>query len=139
MGGDIRAGIRAAVGEVVESYELYSLNFVLGELGHIWVFRYPEHNPLHMLRRGPGGDADGAVDHADSAGTMRLHYEDGDTPMVVVASEPISEEPGWEEIASGELIHIGPDLVVDRETIVAGPPEHPMLLNHRAAKSQSYA
>lgn len=84
-GGDIRAGIRAAVGEVVESYELYSLNFVLGELGHIWAFRYPEHNPLHMLRRGSGGGADGAVDHADSAGTMRLHYEDGDMPMVAWA------------------------------------------------------
>jgi hypothetical protein len=40
------------VREVVAEYELYSLNFVLGDIGHIWAFRYPEHNPLHLHRRG---------------------------------------------------------------------------------------
>jgi glutamine amidotransferase len=139
-GGDVRAGIKAAVQEVVEEYELYSLNFVLGELGHIWAFRYPEHNPLLLHRRGaggPGGDAE--LDHADTAGTLRLHSDDAaDVPLVVIASEQISEEPGWDEIASGELVHVGPDLKVDRETIVTGPPRHPMVLSDRAEKSQSY-
>lgn len=139
-GGDVRAGITAAVREIVEEYELYSLNFVLGELGHIWAFRYPEKNPLLLFRRG-AGDPSGAaqLDHADSAGTLRLHSDDaGETPLVVIASEQISEEPGWEEIASGELVHVGPDLEVDRETIVAGPPRHPMVLRGRAEQSQSY-
>jgi glutamine amidotransferase len=70
---------------------------------------------------------------------MRLSHEAVDTPMVIVASEEISEEPGWEEIASGELVHIGPDLEVDREMIVSGPPKHLMELHHEAAKSQAYA
>ena len=59
-GGDVRAGITAAVREVVEEYELYSLNFVLGELGHIWAFRYPDNNPLLIFQRqagGPSGEA----------------------------------------------------------------------------------
>ena len=127
--------------EVVEQYELYSLNFVMGELGHIWAFRYPDHNPLLIHERRPGGPGgDEELDHADTAGTLRLHSDEGaDVPLVVVASERISDEPGWEEIASGELVHIGPDLEVDRETLVTGPPQHPMVLSDRAQKSQSYA
>ena len=140
-GGDVRAGITAAVREVVEEYELYSLNFVLGELDHIWAFRYPEHNPLLLFQREAGGSSgDAQLDHADSAGTLRLHSDDAaEVPLVVVSSEQISEEPGWSEIASGELVHIGPDLVVDREAIVAGSPRHPMVLAGQAERSQAYA
>ena len=43
--------------EVVAEYEFYSLNFVLGDIGHIWAFRYPEHNPLHLHRRPRGAPA----------------------------------------------------------------------------------
>jgi predicted glutamine amidotransferase len=139
--GDVRAGIVAAVQQIVADYELYSLNFVLSEIGHIWAFRYPEHNPLHLLQRGAGGaGGDAPLHQQDTAGTLRVHSDDGsDTPIVVIASERISDEPGWEEIASGELIHVGPDLQVDRETIVEGPPRHPMVLRGRAEKSQAYS
>jgi predicted glutamine amidotransferase len=139
-GGDVREGITAAVREVVESYELYSLNFVLGELGNIWAFRYPAHNPLHLLRREPGGKGgERELDHADAAGTLRLRSDDAaEVPMVVISSEKISDEPGWEEVASGELLHVGPDLEVERETIVNGPPRYPMVLSDRAKKSQSF-
>jgi glutamine amidotransferase len=137
-GGDVRAGITAGVREMVEKYELYSLNFVLAEGGHIWALRYPEHNPLHLLRRHPGEAS--KLEHADAEGTLQLHSEDAaDTPVIVISSEEISEEPGWEEIGSGELIHVGPDLAVDRETIVSEEPRHPMVLHHSAAKSQTYA
>lgn len=140
-GGDVRAGIVAAVRQIVADYELYSLNFILSEIGHLWAFRYPEHNPLHLLRRSPGGaGGDAPLRHEDTAGTLRVHSDDGSsTPIVVIASERISDEPGWEEIASGELIHVGPDLQVDRDTIVEGPPRHPMVLGGRAEKSQAYS
>ncbi|HUA72047.1 MAG TPA: class II glutamine amidotransferase [Solirubrobacteraceae bacterium] len=139
-GGDVRAGITAGVGEVVAEYELYSLNFVLGDLGHIWAFRYPEHNPLHLHRRRRGGPTGVApLDETDAAGTLRLHSDDGAVaPLVVIASERISDEPGWEEIHPGELVHVGPDLEVDRETIVSGPPAHPMILSARERETQSY-
>jgi predicted glutamine amidotransferase len=139
-GGDVRAGITAAVRELAAEYELYSLNFVLGEIGHIWAFRYPEHNPLQLHRRRAGG-ASGAtqLDQADAAGTLRVHSDDGAVAsLVVIASERISNEPGWEEIRAGELVHVGPDLEVDRETIVAGPPRRPMVLSAQAQKTQSY-
>jgi predicted glutamine amidotransferase len=139
-GGDVRAGIKGAVREVVAEYELYSLNFVLGDLGHIWGFRYPEHNPLHLHRRKRGGPSGVApLDEADAAGTLRLHSDDGAfAPLVVIASERISNEPGWEEIQPGELVHVGPDLQVDRETIVSGPPTHPMVLSADEQQTQAY-
>ena len=56
-GGDIRAGITAAVREVVDRYELFSLNFVLAERGNIWAFRYPEANPLMLRGARPAGRA----------------------------------------------------------------------------------
>src|SRR6201996_8775163 len=69
-GGDVRAGITAAVREIVASYELYSLNFVLGEIGHVWAFRYPEHNPLLIHEREPGGPGGhDQLDQADAGGT----------------------------------------------------------------------
>jgi len=138
--GDVRAGITAAVHEMAAEYELYSLNFVLGDIGHIWAFRYPEHNPLHLQRRGRGGPGGASpLDEEDAAGTLRLHSDDGAvTPLVVIASERISDEPGWEEIHPGELVHVGPDLEVDRETVLSGPPAHPMVLTPREQQTQSY-
>jgi predicted glutamine amidotransferase len=138
--GDVRAGITAAMHEMVAEYELYSLNFVLGEIGHIWAFRYPQHNRLHLHRRQPGGRSGAAqLDQADAAGTLRLHSEDGAVaPLVVIASERISDDPAWEEIHPGELVHVGPDLEVDREMIVSGPPAHPMVLSAHEAATQAY-
>jgi glutamine amidotransferase len=138
--GDVRAGLTAAVREVVSEFELYSINFVLAELGHFWAFRYPEHNPLHLHRRRPGGPSGAAqLDQASATGDLRLHSDDGAAvPLVVIASERISDESGWEEIGSGELVHVGPDLQVERETIVSGPPPHPMVLSAEAEESQSY-
>jgi glutamine amidotransferase len=138
--GDVRAGLTAAVREVVADFELYSLNFVLAELGHFWAFRYPEHNPLHLHRRQPGGPSGAAqLDQAGASGDLRLHSDDGaEVPLVVIASEQISDEPGWEEISPGELVHVGPDLNIDRETVVSGPPAHPMQLSTEAEESQAY-
>jgi glutamine amidotransferase len=105
----------------------------------VWAFRYPEFNPLHLLEREAGEAKAETIRHEDAAGTMKLSHEAVDTPVVIFASEKISDEPGWEEIGVGELVHVGPDLVVDRETIVSGPPKHLMELHHEAAKSQAYA
>jgi len=139
-GGDVRVGITTAVREIVAEYELYSLNFVLGEIGHIWALRYPEHNPLHLhCRRRGGASGIAPLDEADAAGTLRLHSDDGAVaPLVVIASERVSDEPDWEEIQPGELIHVGPDLNVDRETILSGPPAHPMVLSASEQATQSY-
>jgi hypothetical protein len=41
------------------------------------------------------------------------------------------------EIASGELVHVGPDLRVDRELVLPDAPPKPMVLSGRAVQSQA--
>ena len=133
------AGIEAAVRELAEGYELYSLNFVLGTHGHMWAFRYPEHNQLFVLDRGAGGPSGGEPLHEESPrGNLELHLEEGtDRDVVVIASERMDDDPGWEEVGVGELVHVGPDLRVSRRTIVDGPPAKPMELRGRSRHSQT--
>jgi glutamine amidotransferase len=134
-GGDVRAGITSAVRELAAGYELYSLNFIMGSRGHIWTFRYPEHNPLHLLERTGEGEP---LDHRSAFGNMRVRAEDDDKPTVVISSERMDDSADWAEVAPGELIHIGPDLVVEREIVLEGPPAHQMVLRGAAAESQAY-
>jgi glutamine amidotransferase len=52
----------------------------------------------------------------------------------------MDEDPGWRELASGELIHVDAALHVRRQTVIEGPPAHPLTLadlDPRAAQSQS--
>jgi glutamine amidotransferase len=136
-GGDVRAGIAAAVRELAEGYELYSINFLLGETGHLWAFRYPQHNPLWILEKAP--DASRELVERDAHGTLRMHAERReDQPIVVIASERMDTDPGWREVGVGELVHVGPALEVDRETLLTEPPRHQMVLTGRDAESQAY-
>jgi predicted glutamine amidotransferase len=133
-GGDVRAGITAAVRELAEGYELYSINFLLGEVGHLWAFRYPEHNPLLVLEH-----AGGALDERDAHGTLSMRADPrGEQRMVVIASEQMDADPGWQDVGVGELIHVGPELELDRHTLLTEPPRHPMVLSGRAEQSQAY-
>jgi predicted glutamine amidotransferase len=135
-GGDVRAGIAAAVRELADGYELYSINFVLGTVGHFWAFRYPEHNPLLVLEHA-GGNEDDLVER-DVHGTLRMRADRaGHEPRVVIASEPMDDDTGWQEVGVGELIHVGPDLRVDREILLTEPPRHQMVLSGRAEESQA--
>ena len=137
--GDVRRGIIDAISAVVARYELYAINFLLGSPGELWAFRYPEHNQLFFLERGAGGPR-GAhpLDEASGFGTIRMRSGAGAAqPLVVIASEPMDEDPGWTELGVGELLHVGADLHVDRETIVAGPPAKQMVLSGLAVESQA--
>jgi glutamine amidotransferase len=137
--GDVWAGIVAATRRLAAEVELYSLNFLLATADDLWALRYPEHNELFLLERAPGGP--GGHHHLDEAsahGTLRLVSGEGvDRRVVVVASEPMDENPGWDAIAPGELVHIGPDLRVTRDVILPDPPAKPMQLRGRAAASQA--
>src|SRR3954465_604879 len=54
-GGDVRAGIRAAVAWIAEHLPLYALNFVLTTPDELWALRYPDTNELWILERRAGG------------------------------------------------------------------------------------
>lgn len=137
--GDMRAGIIAATTMLAQDITLYSLNFLLATAGHLWAFRYPEHNHLYLLSRVPGGPrGNQPLDEHSAHGTLRMRAREGSRrPLVVVASEPMDEDLGWEELASGELLHVGPDLELDREIILGDPPRKPLALAGRAADSQA--
>jgi glutamine amidotransferase len=137
--GDVRAGIIATTTMLARDITLYSLNFILAAAGHLWAFRYPEHNPLYVLERAPGGPrGDQPLDEHSAHGTIRMRAREGSRrPLIVVASEPMDEDLGWEAVASGELLHIGPRLELHREIILDEPPRRPLSLTGRAAVSQA--
>jgi predicted glutamine amidotransferase len=137
--GSIRDGIAAATAELADTTELYSLNFVLATPSELWALRYPEHNKLYLLERAAGGPrGDHHLDESSAYGTLRMRSPDGASrPLVVIASEPMDEDPGWEEIAAGELVRDGPDLSVRRELILPAPPRHQMVLSGAAVLSQA--
>ena len=136
-GGDVRTGVAAAVRELAEDFELYSINFVLGEVGHLWAFRYPEHNPLLILEH--AGEGEAALVERDAHGTLHMRADRRDHErMVVIASERMDADPGWADVGVGELVHVGPDIRVDRDTLLTEPPRHPMTLSGRAERSQAY-
>jgi glutamine amidotransferase len=137
--GDVRAGIIATIEMLARDITLYSINFLLAAPGHLWALRYPEHNDLWLLARGPGGPrGNQPLDEHSPHGTIRMRAGAGSRrPLIVVASEPMDEDLGWEEVASGELVHIGPDLKVRREIVLDEPPHKPLSLTGRAADSQA--
>lgn len=134
-GGDVHAGIVAALEELASDYELYSLNFIMASVGHLWAFRYPEHNPLHVLECAGGDPLE--ADSAYGNMSVRTDHEERE-PYVVVSSERLDDSPDWEEVAPGELLHVGPDLVLERELVLDRPPAHQMVLHGVAAESQAY-
>ena len=47
---------------------------------------------------------------------------------VVIASEPMDDDPAWRAIASGELVHVDADCAVTTRQILDGPPAHQLTL-----------
>ena len=91
-GGDVRRHRRRGARARPRDRALQP-QLVLGANGHLWAFRYPEHNPLWMLHRAP---SDEALVHDDAAGTLHLHSDAAvDHPVVVIASERMDARPGW--------------------------------------------
>jgi len=60
-GADVRAGINPRSARWSSTTSSTASISCLANFGHIWAFRYPEHSPLHILCRGPGG-RDGELD-----------------------------------------------------------------------------
>jgi predicted glutamine amidotransferase len=139
-GGDLRAGIDAAVGWIAANLPLYSLNFVLATPEELWALRYPDTNELWVLERRAGGPHGCRhLDESSEVGTLRVRSDDlAACDAVVVASEPMDEHPDWRLLEAGELLHVGRDLRVSSAT-VADRPAHQLTLedlSDRAAASQ---
>jgi len=141
-GGDLAAGLTAAARWVGSELPLYALNVVLTTSTEVWALHYPDTHELYVLERAPGGARGNRhLDHASPAGTVRVRSgELADLPAVVIASEPMDEDPGWRLLASGELLHVDGAGRVSSSIAVEEPPRHPLTLGDlapHAAASQS--
>jgi predicted glutamine amidotransferase len=119
--GDVTEGLVAALDWVADHLPVLALNVVLTTPHELWAVRYPETHTLYLLESDSG-----AVARESRAGT-RVTAEHA-PPHVVVASERLDDDPGWREVAAGELVHVGPALVVRRSIVRDEPPTRRMAL-----------
>jgi predicted glutamine amidotransferase len=142
-GGDVGAGIAAAARWIGAHLPVSSLNTVVAAPGELWALRYPGQHALHIIER-PAGTSDpaapaggGTADDAAAIGATAgpgLHVRSSTSsvhapalqmlPSVVVASEELDGERGWRMLASGELVHVRPDLSVESSVVITDPPAH---------------
>ena len=139
--GDVQDGIERATNWIADNLPVFALNFVLITLTDLWAFRYPDTHPLCVLERGAGGPSGHRhLEHASARGSIRVRSGDMATRRaVVVATEPMDEDRGWQHLGSGDLIHVDQDLDVDVTAVLKRSPEHQLTLadlGETAAASQ---
>jgi glutamine amidotransferase len=145
-GGDVGAGIAAAARWIAERLPLSSLNTIVATAGELWALRYPGQHALHIIERPAGASSPPAPNTPAAAGTSAptgsppgaaatgLHARSATSsvhapalhmlPSVVVASEQLDGEQGWRMLASGELVHVHPDLTVESAMMIPEAPAH---------------
>lgn len=113
-GGDLDAGLQAALGWVAAELPVVSLNFVLITPTELWALRYPATDTLFVLERPPGEMFRGA------GSQLTAHSNDlAAGPSVVVASERLDDDPRWRALDPGELIRVGQDLAVEHRRFMS--------------------
>lgn len=140
-GGDVTAGVVGACRWIADRLPLYALNLVLTTADGLWALRYPDTHRLFVLERAAGGPrGDRHLDAASAAGAVRVRSGHlASRSAVVVASEPMDEDPGWRPMAPGELVHVGDDLAVRSQIAIDRPPAQLLTLDDlrpQAAASQ---
>jgi predicted glutamine amidotransferase len=138
-GGDVGAGIAQAARDIAADISLYSLNMLLTTPTDVWALRYPDTNELWILEHSIGG-LDGApgFDQRSTSGITRVFSGQlSILPATVIASQPMDSNPGWRMLASGELIHVDPELRVTSEIAVPDPPARMLELTEQEAVAQT--
>ncbi|XRQ16123.1 class II glutamine amidotransferase [Actinomadura welshii] len=128
--GDTTSGIVGAVRRIAAELPVFSLNMLVAEPGRIWALRYPESNELWVLMPDEGGASGPGPD----AGT------EAPVPAVVIASEPMDDQPGWRALQPGELLTV--DGLTGTSHFPFGALRHPLRradLSLREAASQTSA
>ncbi|MBC7462574.1 MAG: class II glutamine amidotransferase, partial [Thermoleophilia bacterium] len=110
--GDIAEGIRRAGEWIAEHLPVYAWNIVIATEDELHALRWPDVHELWWLDREPGGHRPGAHVFMGAGAHEPLAVESLDLAersAVVVASEPMDDHPGWQRLASGELLSVGSD------------------------------
>jgi predicted glutamine amidotransferase len=139
--GDIHAGIVAGASWAAAQLPIYCLNLIISTESELFALRYPDNNKLYVLERGAGGVGGEQALHQHSSLGTRVNCEQAaQRPIVVLASEPMDEDPGWRALQPGELLHVGPELEVSSAIVLPDPPAHLLdlsTLSEQGRKSQS--
>ncbi len=141
-GGDIGAGITSAARWAATNLPIYAINIVLTTPTDLYALRYPDTNDLLVLHRGAGGPhGHRHLDQASAAGRVRVRSAAlAATPAVVVASEPMDDNPEWRSLSPGELLHVDRHLQIHTTITIEHPPAHQLTLNdldhHAASQNQ---
>lgn len=133
--GDVTAGLTAAVGWISDHLPVYSVNLVLTTATDLWALRYPVANELWVLERSVGG---AGASRRLEVRTDRIHARSeglAKHASVIIASEPMDDDPGWRLLDSGELLHANRDLAVVTSMPFPGRPAHQLSVNDLAAAS----
>jgi predicted glutamine amidotransferase len=140
--GDVTKGILAAARWVADELPIYAINLILATPDGLWGLRYPDVHELWILERAAGGPHGARhLDAASAAGRVRVRSAGLATaPCVVLASEPMDEDPAWRLLEAGELVHVDGALRVQSTIAFDGPPRHQLTLadlEPRAAAAQA--
>jgi predicted glutamine amidotransferase len=123
--GDVSAGIVAAATWVAGHLPMSSLNLIVTTDSGLYALRYPETHTLYVLNRAAGGNRGGeSLEYRSSLGTRVQSEEAAQRPVVVLASEPMDDDPAWRMLESGELLQVTADLEVGSEIALPDPPAH---------------
>ncbi len=133
--GDTEKGLLAAARWVAEHLPLYALNIILTTDTDLWALRYPDTHELWVLEREPHHGRH--LDATSAAGTVRVRSQDlARVPCVIVASEPMTESPGWTLMKPGELLHVDARLHTTRRVALPDPPKHQLRLQDLEARAK---
>ena len=110
-GDDLRAGVTAALRWIARHVPVYSVNVLVMKGEELIAVRLPATNELWILERPVSVDAqDETLEQSSDSLALRARSEDPrGARSVVVASEPLDDDPAWRLLDSGELVHLTAD------------------------------
>ena len=139
--GDLRDGVVAALDWIARNVPVYSVNVLVLKGEELIAVRLPATNELWVLER-EAAAAQPREALEQSSATLRTRSEDlAGIGSVVIASEPMDDDPAWRLMDSGELLHLTADGAITSERPF-GPLAQPLALEDlglSAAASQAHA
>lgn len=119
--GDVEAGLPDALSWLADTVPIYAVNLLMCTATDLWALRYPEPNQLYLLDRRKAASC-----ARFDMQTSRIHAQSSnldDRPSIVFASEPMDDDPGWELMEPGVLVHVDAQLTITRRLALPDPPK----------------
>ncbi|MGP5304402.1 class II glutamine amidotransferase [Brachybacterium alimentarium] len=139
--GDLRDGVVAALSWIAANVPVYSVNLLVMKGEELIAVRLPATNELWVLERTATSDAPREALEQSSDSLKARSADLSGVRSVVIASEPMDDDPAWRLMDSGELVRLGADGTMSSEHPF-GPLARPLSIEDlglSAAASQAHA